>query len=199
MLKVLGINGSPRKGGNSDTLLKHILAGAESSGCATEAIRLCDYDIKGCIGCEKCRNDKACTGVDDDMQFIYPKIKEAKGLVLVSPTHNYNVTAWIKAFIDRLYCFYNFTEKRPGEWSSQLAGQGRAAVIASIGEQHNYKEGVGFTLDAIRLPVEALGCEVIGELPLLGLFSKKALSKQPKLLLKAEEMGKQLATQIMNT
>ena len=84
------------------------------------------------------------------MQLIYPKIKGAKGLVLLSPTHNYNVTAWMKAFIDRLYCFYNFSARRPGDWSSRLAGQGRKSIIASIGEQRNRKEGVGFTLDAMR-------------------------------------------------
>ena len=196
MFKVLGINGSPRRGGNSDSLLKHILTGAKRGGCATEAINLFDYSFQGCIGCEKCRKDKACTGVRDDMQLIYPKIEEAKGLVLVSPTHNYNVTAWMKAFIDRLYCFYNFTDKRPGEWSSRLAGQNRKAIIASIGEQENYEEGVGFTLDAMRLPVEALGYEVTGELPVLGVFKKKAISKKPELLAKAEELGKQLVAKL---
>jgi multimeric flavodoxin WrbA len=196
MLKVLGISGSPRKGGNSDILLKHILAGAKSAGAATEEVQLRDCQFQPCIGCEKCRKAEKCIGLQDDMQLIYPKIIEAEGLVLISPTHNYNVTAWMKAFIDRLYCFYNFTAKRPGDWSSQLAGQGRRAIIASIGEQQNYKDGVGFTLDAMRFPIEALGYEVIAELPLLGLFSKRALSKQPELLVKAGELGKQLATRL---
>jgi multimeric flavodoxin WrbA len=196
MLKVLGISGSPRKGGNSDILLKHILMGAGNAGAATEEIQLRDYHFQPCIGCEKCRKAEKCIGLQDDMQLIYPKIIEAKGLLLISPTHNYNVTAWMKAFLDRFYCFYNFTPKRPGDWSSQLAGQGRRAIIASIGEQQNYKDGVGFTLDAMRLPIEALGYEVIAELPLLGLFSKKALSKQPELLVKAEELGKQLAIRL---
>jgi len=196
MLKVLGISGSPRKGGNSDILLKHILMGAGNAGAATEEIQLRDYQFQPCIGCEKCRKAEKCIGLQDDMQLIYPKITEAKGLVLISPTHNYNVTAWMKAFIDRLYCFYSFTTKRPGDWSSQLAGQGRRAIIASIGEQQNYKDGVGFTLGAMRLPIEALGYEVIAELPLLGLFSKKALSKRPELLVKAEELGKQLTIRL---
>ena len=51
----------------------------------------------------------------DGMSLLYPKIIDARGLVLVSPTHNYNITAIMKAFIDRLYCFYNFDNKnRPG-------------------------------------------------------------------------------------
>jgi multimeric flavodoxin WrbA len=127
------------------------------------------------------------------MQLIYPKIMEARGLVLISPTHHYNVTAWMKAFIDRLYCYYNFSNDRPRRWSSRLAGQNRKAIIASIGEQKSYEDGVGFTLEAMRLPIEALGYEVIGELPVLGVFDKGGINKQQQLLEKAEHLGSQLA------
>ena len=196
MAKILGISGSPRKGGNSDTLLKHILAGAGNAGAETGAIHLRDYLFQGCIGCEKCRKAGQCIGLQDGMQIIYPKITEASGMVLVSPTHNYNVTAWMKAFIDRLYCYYNFSDDRPGSWSSRLAGQNRKAIIASIGEQKSYEEGVGFTLDAMRIPIEALGYDVIGELPILGVFGKGGIGKQ--VLEKAESLGGQLTRQFNN-
>jgi multimeric flavodoxin WrbA len=194
MIKILGVSGSPRKGGNSDTLLKHILAGAESAGPATEAVHLRDYQFLGCIGCEKCRKAKQCIGLQDGMQLIYPKINEAKGLVLITPTHNHNVTAWMKAFIDRLYCYYNFSKERPGSWSSRLAGQNRKAIIASIGEQRSYQEGVGFALEAMRIPIEDLGYQVVGELPVLGVFKKGGISKE--VLEKAESLGSQLARQL---
>ena len=196
MTKILGIGGSPRKGGNSDILLKHILSGAMNAGAATDGVHLRDYQFQSCIGCEKCRKAKQCLGLQDGMQLIYPKIIESKGLVLISPTHNYNVTALMKAFIDRLYCFYNFSDDRPGSWSSRLAGQGRKAVIASIGEQANGEEGTGFTLDAMRLPIEALGYKVIGELPVLGIFDKGGINKQQHLLEKAEQLGSQLARRL---
>ena len=124
MVKILGIGGSPRKGGNSDILLRQILKGAKNEGVTAEEVQLRDYQYQSCIACEKCRKDKQCTGLQDGMQLIYPKIIEARGLILISPTHNYNVTAWMKAFIDRLYCFYNFTNDRPRRWSSQFAGEG---------------------------------------------------------------------------
>ena len=130
------------------------------------------------------------------MQIIYPKITETSGIVLITPTHNHNVTAWMKAFIDRLYCYYNFSKERPGSWSSRLAGQNRKAVIASIGEQNNYEEGVGFALDAMRIPIEDLGYDVIGELPVLGVFGKGGISRQ--VLEKAEGLGSQLASQLNN-
>ena len=193
MAKILGISGSPRKEGNSDILLKHILAGAENAGAETEAVHLREYLFQGCIGCEKCRKAKQCIGLQDGMQLIYPKIIDSKGLVLISPTHHYNVTALMKAFIDRLYCYYNFSDDRPGSWSSRLANQGRKAIIASIGEQKSYEDGVGFTLDAMRLPIEALGYEVIGELPVLGVFGKGRIKEQQQLLEKAEQLGSRLA------
>jgi len=191
MANVLGISGSPRRGGNSDILLKHILTGSKNAGAITEAIHLRDYQFQSCIGCEKCRKARQCIGLQDGMQLIYPKIDEARGLVLISPTHNYNVTAWMKAFIDRLYCYYNFSDDRPGDWSSRLAGQKRKALIASIGEQKSYEDGVGLTLDAMRRPIEALGYEVIGELPVLGVFGKGRI--QQKVLENAENLGSRLA------
>ncbi|MEZ4567282.1 MAG: NAD(P)H-dependent oxidoreductase [Desulfobacterales bacterium] len=96
----------------------------------------------------------------------------SKGLVLVSPTHNYNITSWMKAFIDRLYCFYDFENTWPRAWSSQLAGQDRKAVLIAICEQEN-QENMGFTLDAMRLPIQALGYEVIGEQAIFRIFRGK--------------------------
>ena len=161
--RVLGVCASPRKSGNSDILVGQILAGAKERGAGGEAIHLRDYSFEPCIGCEKCRKDEICTGLDDGMQLLYPRILGSRGLVLVSPTHNYNVTAWMKAFIDRLYCFYVFDDNRPRGWSSRLAGHGRKAVLGAICEQESKKD-MGFTLEAMRLPLEALGYEIVGEL-----------------------------------
>ena len=197
MTKVLGVSGSPRKGGNSDILVQHLLKGARSEGAATEMVRLRDYRFEPCIGCERCRKDGRCTGLQDGMQLLYPKIDEAGGIVLVSPTHNYNVTAWMKAFIDRLYCYYVFTDDRPRGWSSQLAGQGRRAVIATVGEQPGLEEAVGLSMEAMRLPIEALGYEVTGELPVLGTFDKGLIRESPGVLANAEALGSRLAHELM--
>ncbi len=188
--QILGVGGSPRKGGNSDILLQHIL---HNIG---EPKQLRDLQFQSCIGCEKCRKDKICTGLQDDMSLLYPEIIMAKGLVLVSPTHNYNITALMKAFIDRLYCFYNFdTKNRPGPWSSQLGDQGRKAIIVAVCEQENKKD-MGFTLDAMRLPLEALGYEIMEELPVLGVFARGKVKERKKILAKASDLGTLLAQAI---
>jgi multimeric flavodoxin WrbA len=194
MNKILGIGGSPRKGGNSDILMKRFLKGARDEGVITEEIKLRDYQFQPCIGCEQCRKDKRCTGLLDGMQLIYPKIQEAGGLVVITPIYNYNMTALMKSFIDRLYSFYNFSDERPGYWSSQLAGQGRKSIIAVVGEQATREEGgMDLTLDTMRRSIVALGYEVIGELPVLGIFARGKVKEYPQILEQAEDLGRQLA------
>ncbi len=194
--KILSIGGSPRIHGNSDVLLKHILDGVQEKNVPAEGIQLRDFYFKPCIGCEKCRKDKICTGLNDGMHLLYPKITKSQGLILLSPTHHYNITAWMKAFIDRLYCFYNFDDNRPGDWSSRLAGQKRKAVIVAVCEQNNKKD-MGFTIEAMCLPLEALGYEILEEFPVFGIFARGAVRKDEEILTKASELGRRFAKSIL--
>ncbi len=190
---VLGVGGSPRKSGNSDVLLRHILKGVKSSRLETQSVQLRDYYYQPCIGCEKCRKDKICTGLKDGMTLLYPLIYQSRGLVLVCPTHNYNITAWMKAFIDRLYCFYDFENTRPRKWSTRMQGQNRKALLAAVAEQEDEYD-MGFTLEAMHRPLKALGYEVIGHLPVLGIFDRGGVKKNEDVLAKAEQLGRELAT-----
>jgi len=190
--RITGIAASPRKNGNSDVLLNNIVNGARQNNVLAEKINLRDYQFQPCIGCEKCRKDKICTALNDGMQLLYPKIIQSQGLILVSPTHNYNITAWMKAFIDRLYCFYDFDNQCPRGWSSRLAGQSRKAVIAAVCEQETKKD-MGFTLEAMRLPLTALGYEIIDELAVFKIFKRGGVKKEKEILTKAVKLGEDLA------
>lgn len=192
MNTVIGLSGSPRKNGNSDILLKSIISGVNQEGVHSDHFNLTSIDFKGCIGCEKCRRSKICTGLIDGMSLIYPKLISSKGLVLVSPAHNYNVTSWMKAFIDRLYCFYNFENDRPRSWSSQLANQNRKAVVAAVCEQES-ADDMGYTLEAMKKPLEALGYEIIGELSVFKIFDKARVKQDDEAMNKAYQLGKKLA------
>lgn len=187
---ILGVEASPRRGGNSHKLLGAILEGAGAD--KAEAVHLRDCRFEPCVGCEKCRKDKACTRFTDAMTLLYPRILAARGLILVSPVHNYNVTAWMKAFIDRLYCFYDFEDTRPRGWSSRLAGQGRKAVVAAIAEQES-KQDMGVVFEAMRLPLTALGYEVVEEVAVLELFDRGAVAGRAEVLERARQAGERLA------
>ena len=197
MHKILGIGGSPRKGGNSDILIKRMLLGAKQPGVSTEEVQIRDYHIKPCIVCERCRKDGQCKSVQDGMQLLYPKIIEADGLIIVTPVHNYNMTAILKVFIDRLSCFYYLEEERPGCWKSRLADKRRKAIISAVGEQKELeKGGITLTLSTLHLSFEGLGYEIFREFPVPGIFLKGKIKEYPSLLRKAEIAGKQLAASL---
>lgn len=102
-MKVLAINGSPRKEGNTSTLLKYVLAELAAEGIDTELVSLAGKKIGGCTACYKCfeKKDKKCSGRKDDLNSVLEKMVEADGILLGSPTYFSNVTPEIKATIDR--------------------------------------------------------------------------------------------------
>ena len=195
MALVLGVGGSPRQKGNSEALLDAVLAGAASAGAETGKILLNEKTVNSCVGCEKCRRDKKCTRLLDAMQDIYPLLEKAKGLVLASPVYNYNITAWMKAFIDRLYCYYDFTEDHPRAYSSRLAGQGRKAVVAVVGEQTDPRD-LGFALEALSMPLIPLGYEIAGRLKVMGKFHLGRVKQDEAIMQKARELGTGLARKL---
>ena len=85
-MKVLGVVGSRRKSGNTAYLVQQALKAIESKEVETELIFLGDYNIRGCTGCEGCKDTYKCV-VMDDMQKIYPLIINSDAIVLGSPTY----------------------------------------------------------------------------------------------------------------
>ncbi|MGM0432047.1 MAG: flavodoxin family protein [Spirochaetota bacterium] len=194
-MTILAINGSPRHSGNTSTILHSMIEGAQHSGAETEYIHLKKYHIEGCIGCEQCRRDKTCTQFYDGMHLLYPKIEEASGLILGSPTYNYNVTPWMKAFIDRLYPFFNFGKQRPGPYSSRLANRGKQALVFSVCEQEDPKD-MGYTIASMRDACRSLGYSIAGEFGFTSHFSASSVSHDQEDRQRAFEAGKLLATSL---
>lgn len=101
-MNVFGIVGSPRKGGNTEILVKEALRTIEEEGLETELITLWDKTIKHCDGCRICKRIKKCHIVDDDVQPIFDKMVKADGIILASPFYFGSATPQIKALIDRV-------------------------------------------------------------------------------------------------
>jgi len=99
-MKVLGIFGSPRRGGNTDLLLKELLRGSRETGGDAEEVFLRELKISPCLEIYACKKEGRCP-IPDDMQPLYPKLAEADALALASPIFFYAVSAHTKAFIDR--------------------------------------------------------------------------------------------------
>ena len=99
-MRILGIAGSPRRGGNTDLLLAKAIRGAESSGAKAKTIVLCQLDIAPCDHSDDCLVAGDCS-IQDDMQMVYRELERADRIVLASPIHFMGVTAQTKAMIDR--------------------------------------------------------------------------------------------------
>ncbi len=103
-MKVLAFNGSPRKGGNTELLLRKVLEPIEEAGIETELIQIGGTEIRGCKACFRCMNEKdqRCSNTSDPLNEWLQKIFEADAIVLGSPTYFAGMTSEMKAFIDRV-------------------------------------------------------------------------------------------------
>ncbi|MRR15047.1 MAG: flavodoxin family protein [Deltaproteobacteria bacterium] len=102
-MKVLAFNGSPRKDGNTGMLINHVFSELEEEGVKTEAVQLSRKNIHGCIACYKCfeNRDGRCFVADDSANDFIEKMTGANGIILASPVYFADVTAEMKALIDR--------------------------------------------------------------------------------------------------
>ena len=105
-MKVLGIMGSPRIGGNSDLLLDQALTGAREAGAEVEKILLVRKKISGCLDCKSCNVGGRCA-IRDDMLEIHPKILEADAVIHSSPVYFWSMTSQMKAYLDRWCAFFD--------------------------------------------------------------------------------------------
>ncbi len=105
-MNILILHGSPRKKGNTATLLEKITEGIEQNGTTPELVRLTELDIHPCIGCGSCEKKGQCI-FKDDMMPLYEKIADADRILIASPIYFYNVTAQTKLFIDRCQALWS--------------------------------------------------------------------------------------------
>ena len=102
-MKVVAFNGSPRKDGNTTILINHVFRELEKEGVETELVQLSGKKIHGCIACYKCseNKDQRCAVKDDIANECIEKMTKAEGIILGSPVYFTDVTAEMKALIDR--------------------------------------------------------------------------------------------------
>lgn len=168
---VLGIVGSPRKKGNTSFLVQKALLEAQDLGAITHLIHLCDLNFSDCIGCEGCKDTFKCV-IKDDMQKIYPLLLQADAVILGSPTYFYDVTATMKAFLDRCYCYEVFDDDDRSVWMSvNEALGGKHAAVISVCEQTK-AEDTGYASKTMRLTLEALGYRVVECMDVINAFKK---------------------------
>jgi multimeric flavodoxin WrbA len=100
--QVLGVVGSPRRGGNTEVLVDEVLRGAEEAGATVEKVILSELDISPCRACDGCAKIGECVQ-QDDMPALLDKMRQSQVWVLGTPVYWWGPSAQLKAFLDRWY------------------------------------------------------------------------------------------------
>ena len=128
MSKVVIFNGSPRKNGYTSKLLAEVTKGAEAAGAQTVTFNLNDPKIRGCQGCNYCREHDGCA-TQDYLQPMYQEIIEADAVVLGSPIYYHDISGQTKIWLDRTFPMVegaNFEPRHPGKKLLTIFSQGKA-------------------------------------------------------------------------
>ena len=178
-MKLLAIIGSPRPNGNTNYLVDQALEEAARLGIQTEKIILSQYKVNPCLGHDNCASFDSCQQKDDAV-WILDKFREADGVILATPVYYYNVSAQMKAFIDRNYFFYKHDQK-------YKAG---AAGIIIVAEQ----EGIEDTLHTLKQFADELNVKRDRMFIVSGYANKPGDAKKNfPLVEEAQKLGRQMA------
>ncbi|MBC7263644.1 MAG: flavodoxin family protein [Chloroflexi bacterium] len=194
-IRILAVAGSPRRGGNSETLLDQAIAGAESQGALVEKVVLQGLKIAPCIECDRCFQTGRCA-VQDDYQVLYDKLLAYEGVILAAPIFFMNVSAQAKAFIDRCQCLWamKYVLRQPLPPTSSGLSR-RAAFIATAGSPRTKFD---CALSTVRAFTNTLDATYNGDVLINGIDEKGAVSAYPDVLRRAFALGEKLALAGLN-
>ena len=192
-MKVLGIFGSPRRGGNTDTLLEEALKGSEREGAEVERLHLTDFNITPCKECHGCDQTGECVSLDD-MQKIYPILLDADVIILASPIFFYGISAWAKAFVDRCQALWS-RKYLVKDRSLGKEGKRRKGFFISVGATKGARVFEGAILTT-KYFFDVINAEYVGELVFRGIEAKGDILKHPEALQQAFEAGRKLVLKL---
>lgn len=125
-MKIVAINGSPRRNGNTRLLLDSVLAPLQEEGWDAEVVQVGGKQMHGCRGCYSCikNQDRRCKYSDDEFNAVFEKMVQADAIVIGSPTYFADITAETKALVDRA----GFVSRGNGGLFAGKIGAGVVAV-----------------------------------------------------------------------
>ena len=136
--KIVILNGSPRRNGNTSALVRAFSDGAEKAGNTVKEFFLGAMDIHGCKGCFGGHSSRECPCVqNDDMNEIYPAVRECDVIVLATPLYYWNMSGQIRTAIDRLFAL----EEGDG---NLLRGHDRASALLMAAEGHGFEDVLSY-------------------------------------------------------
>ncbi len=160
-MQILAFNGSPRKKGNTSTIIAAILEGARDKGAQTTEIKLNDINLKGCMGCLSCRKNFGHCKQRDDLSQYLEAIKSCTGVVIGCPIYMYRISGQMKLFVDRIYSLY--ANRPDGGYDSMVPPGKTYALAISQGAPNpeQYKKSIQYLAG---MTGSGLGMEEVGRI-----------------------------------
>jgi len=174
--RVLGIVGSPRRGGNTEILVDEALAGAEEAGALTEKVILSKLDIAPCRACNACQKTGKCAQ-RDDMEELLEQMQRSQVWVLGTPIYWWGPTAQFKAFLDRWY------------GAQQVTFAGRRVILAiPLGGSAGYAR---YTVGMLTDTLDYLRTELVATVLAPGAHDLGAVRRHADVLARARRAGRE--------
>jgi multimeric flavodoxin WrbA len=184
-MRVIGFVGSPRKGGNTATLVEKVLAGAAEAGAETKIYNLDELNIGGCKACNYCKSHDCRCQQEDDMTQIYADLIASDGIVIGTPIYMSLPSAQTLLFVNRLFAFLTFGQPSPVPAGKKVA----LAYSSGAGDEAGYRKVIeSFGRIFSHFP----GAEVKGIVGGGGNNELKAVEGKQDLLDQAFALGKEL-------
>lgn len=188
-MKVLMINGSPRKDGNTSIALEEMRKTFEAEGVETEIVRVGNQDVRGCIACGRCGETGKCV-FDDVVNELAPKFQAADGLVVASPVYYASANATLIAVLDRL--FYSSRFDKTMKVGASVVCARRGGCSATFDELNKY-----FTISNMPVASSQYWNSIHGRLPgeaemdEEGKQTMRVLARNISFLMKSIALGKE--------
>ena len=189
-MKAIGLAGSPRRKGNSTTLLEAALAGAASAGAQGHVVHLNDFAFRGCQACDPCTPDDTCR-VEDELSPVLADLRDADVWVLAAPIYFDGVSGQLKTFFDRCH----HLAQEGNQLKPQLKGPRAAAIIVTYEDKprDDYRDVAGRLAGYLKWMGDFEPVEIMSE---GGLGPVGAAADQGGLLTKARELGRGLVERL---
>jgi multimeric flavodoxin WrbA len=188
-MRVLGIAGSPRRGGNTDLLLAEVMKGAASQMAEVKTIVLNDLNITPCQHCDACFETGRCR-IGDDMQMVYGELEQADRVVLASPIQFMGPSAQLKLMIDRCQALWarKYVLKKP-PLNDRRERKGLFISVGALKRADLFMPAVTI----VKTLFKVIDITYAGELLFLGIDERGAIAGHPEALSQAFLTGQKLA------
>ncbi|MCK5604031.1 flavodoxin family protein [Candidatus Pacearchaeota archaeon] len=185
---VVIVMGSPRKNGNSIALAENVAAGIKAAGGKVKRFYLHNMDINPCDACEACRGDSSAECIiDDDMQQLYPDLRQTDALVIASPIYWFTVSAQTKLFMDRCYAL-------GGPQGNALRGK-RIGIVLTYGDSDPFNSGCVNAIRTVQDAFSYVGSTIV-DIIYGSASSPGEIKANHDLMERAYRLGKQLVADV---